>query len=150
MIEPEKIQQFLDNLSCIDRHNHIEVLELLKKLEINLPPLWIGTLFQCIDQQRQVERFIPLILTHGIYMEDLRDLSIANSEWLAPRLKLFKESLISTPIGLKMEQWKEILDKMIFAHEIHSKDNIKLTKQHFEEMEEGFKLYHKYYRDLWD
>lgn len=150
MVTNQQVVDFLNNLDWIDRHNHIEVLELLNKLNIVLPPRAIGELFHCIEQGREVGRFIPMILEHGIYMEDLWHIPGALAEWIIPRLELFKKNLISYPPDLTPEEWEEIIDKILESHRIIAADDIGVELKREKELEEGLKLFSEYYLHLWD
>ena len=150
MVTNQQVVDFLNNLDWIDRHNHIEVLELLNKLNIVLAPRAIGELFHCIEQGREVGRFIPMILEHGIYMEDLWHIPSALAEWIIPRLGLFKKNIISYPPNLTPEEWEEIIDKILESHRIIAADDIGVELKREKELEEGLKLFSEYYLHLWD
>ena len=48
-----------------------------------------------------------------------------------------------------IEAWHKIIDKMIYAFELVMHDSV-LTPEQEKDFEEGFKLFYKYYRYLWD
>lgn len=79
------------------------------------------------------------------------DQSIA--AFLIPRLKRFKETHICHPPRITMEQWDEILQKMIDGfEEVLTRDD--LTSKRGREYDsskvrEGLKLFAEWYHDLW-
>lgn len=73
------------------------------------------------------------------------DWTIAN--FVYPRLKLFKKLNNGHPTNLSMEEWDEILDKMIFSFEELKKDFVVCKDE--QKIQEGLGLFAKYYRELW-
>lgn len=78
-----------------------------------------------------------------------------------PRLKRFKQIHMGYPGVLEKEdeandsgnqKWNEILNKMIVAFEYIAKDDIELFNPYRirPEVEEGLRLFHDYYFNLWD
>ncbi|MGL5113599.1 MAG: hypothetical protein ACRC6O_13280 [Flavobacterium sp.] len=78
--------------------------------------------------------------------------------FVLPRLKAFKKmKRCGHPASLSsQEEWEGILDKMIFAFIEYKKEFIykKMTTEEFRDYEnkikEGFELFGKYLRGLWD
>lgn len=79
------------------------------------------------------------------------------AEFILPRLKLFRKVSIAYPMGLSMNKWRKILDKMIFAFEWADQyDKIehldmpeKESKANWEKYEEGLTLFKEHFMDLW-
>jgi len=87
---------------------------------------------------------------HRFKSLDIFNLNHATAKFIVPRLKLFRERTYSYPMGLTPEKWKVILDDMIFAleFEINQWDK-EYTDKDFKRIQKGFKLFGKYFRDLW-
>jgi hypothetical protein len=70
-----------------------------------------------------------------------------------PRLKRFKEVNCGYPGFLSIEKWDEILDHMIYAMEVCSDEELyygcKLKKKDWKRVSKGFKLFGKYFQNLW-
>lgn len=75
-------------------------------------------------------------------------LSTTIAKILIPRLKVFKETTVSYPMGLTPEKWNDIIQEMIDGFEEVLKqddwDNFDYKK-----IERGLKMFKKYYMDLW-
>ena len=54
--------------------------------------------------------------------EELCDLSVTIARFALPRLKKFKETTRSHPVGMSEEKWDELLDHMIYAMEYYHCD----------------------------
>ena len=74
------------------------------------------------------------------------DNSIA--QFTLPRLKYFRKHLNGYPSDLSLPEWKVVLDKMIFAFENLIEDNLDI--ENTKKVKEGFKLFGKYFMNLWD
>jgi len=95
----------------------------------------------------------------GISPDETWSLYNVISEFVLPRLKLFKEDHGGYPMGMTGEQWNEILDKMIFAFEwTEMEDKMTpeyeaLTKEQkdkaWKKYEEGVELFAEYFMALW-
>ena len=74
---------------------------------------------------------------------------------IAPRLKRFKELTHCHPMDITMNQWYNVLDKMIFTFEKLADDEYQWpgigdnSEETIKAVEEGRELFHKYYHDLW-
>lgn len=83
---------------------------------------------------------------------DTWNLDYAIAKFVLPRLKRFKDVTNGYPVTLScIEEWYEVLDRMIVAFEIivkggagffYSKDEKKIIN-------EGLDLFRKYYFELW-
>jgi hypothetical protein len=105
-----------------------------------------NSLFWCIKQKWQK-------LTRGYSDEELWNLDETICEWILPRLKAFKEKTFGYPPDLNSpKEWDELLDKMILAFELHISDvpnSPEQARKEGEQIEEGMKLFCKYFRNLW-
>ena len=98
--------------------------------------------------------------------KEVWNLDYTISEWIVPRLKLFKERKHSYPCNLTSEEWDVILDKIILAFELGGQDpldlyddifwkdmnkyNKKVEEDYIAKINEGLDLFKEYYLDLWD
>ena len=80
---------------------------------------------------------------------------------ILPMLVQLKETTHGHPADLTEQEWDEILDKMIWAFEQKCRDDWmedydynkwdrEASKAHQERMSNGFRLFGKYYENLWD
>lgn len=65
-----------------------------------------------------------------------------------PRLCYFRERTIAYPLGLNEKEWDEILDKMIRAFKLILIDDCH-DDEKVKEVEEGLRLFAKWYLELW-
>lgn len=65
-----------------------------------------------------------------------------------PRLCYFREIAGAYPLGLNEKEWDEILDKMIKAFKLILTDN-RYRDEDTEAIEEGLRLFAKWYLALW-
>jgi len=79
---------------------------------------------------------------------DIYGLYYSLSKYIYPRLEAFRDNTYSNPIGLGSEKWDIILNKMIFAFKTLANDGIPKDKNR-KKVEEGLKLFSKYFRHLW-
>ena len=81
--------------------------------------------------------------------KDTWNLDYYIAKFILPRLKLFKKVTMGFPCDLKsINEWYDILDKMIAAFMILSTDEIN-TQDEQKIVNEGLDLFRKYYQDLW-
>lgn len=81
--------------------------------------------------------------------KDTWNLDYYIAKFILPRLKLFKKVGMGFPCDLKsINEWYDILDKMIAAFMILSTDEIN-TQDEQKIVNEGLDLFRKYYQDLW-
>jgi hypothetical protein len=76
------------------------------------------------------------------------------ARFVLPRLKRFKELNCGYPSFLSsIEEWNEILDHIIYAMEVISDEELyygcKLTKKDWKRVNKGFRLFGKYFQNLW-
>lgn len=87
----------------------------------------------------------------GFVPYEISDLFDHLAPLILPRLKRFRKIVYSHPPDMTMEQWKGLLDHMIFSFQFvvdYRDDDI---EDHFlrDEVEEGFQLFGTYFRHLW-
>ena len=81
--------------------------------------------------------------------QDTWSLDYYIAKFVLPRLKLFKKVERGYPCDLKsIDEWHDILDKMIAAFEILATDEWN-TQDEQKIVDEGLDLFRKYYQDLW-
>jgi hypothetical protein len=84
------------------------------------------------------------------------DLAITLANYILPRLKRFKKvNVNSHPCNLSgIEEWHEIIDKMIWSFERIVNDDwsyeTNRIREQKEQYEEGMNLFAKWFLDLWD
>ena len=80
------------------------------------------------------------------------DLYVFMAKDIMMALKSFKKyNVNSYPADLDyIEEWHNIIDKMIYSFEIIANDNIVAQTNQKEEIQEGLDLFAKYFMDLWD
>lgn len=88
---------------------------------------------------------------HDFPIEDVWNTDNTIARLIVPRLKAFMAlDKHGCPGDVdSMEAWHKIIDKMIYAFELVMHDSV-LTPEQEKDFEEGFKLFYKYYRYLWD
>lgn len=89
--------------------------------------------------------------TLGFDETETWDLFVSIAQYTLPRLKHFRENIISHPGTMTMDEWKDILQKMIDGFEIVVDDNMYVNYPIKSKiLEEGLALFAKYYTNLWD
>lgn len=101
------------------------------------------------------------------HVRDLKKYGFSNSEtwclyscicqFILPRLKRFRDIKAAYPMGLKQEEWTEMLDKMIFSFEWamlnDEGENLYLSeeeqKANWEKYKEGMNLFSEWFMALW-
>jgi len=78
------------------------------------------------------------------------DQTLAN--FVFPRLVYFRKNLHGYPGNLTKKEWKEILDKIIKSMKSASKgyEDVDYDEKEWKRIQEGFKLFGKYFSNLWD
>jgi|TARA_B110000881_G_scaffold140392_1_gene123778 hypothetical protein len=69
---------------------------------------------------------------------------------ILPMLKQLKETNYGYPADLTEAKWNDIMDKMIYAFEHKVRDGDMVDTGDQKKMQEGFRLFGKYYQNLWD
>ena len=95
----------------------------------------------------------------GYSDSEIWNLDWAFSEWMLPRLKIFRDKTIGIPLDFEtLEEWQAALDDMIFAFEFHrtpaiDKDLDYMKSEDYahdiERYERGKALFGKYWTNLW-
>ena len=73
----------------------------------------------------------------NIKYKDIYNLDSTIARFILPRLKFFRKKICSCPYGFTLEEWKDILDKMILAFELildKSEPNFGEHKCHIEKI----------------
>ena len=64
------------------------------------------------------KKYNPQTIAKSIDIEELYDLDVTIARFILPRLMVFKKHCERTPrLNMPPEEWKDILDKMIYAFE---------------------------------
>lgn len=104
-------------------------------------------------------RYTLQFFKRGFSDRQLWSLDVTIAEFILPRLQRFKEINSGLPFHktedrhCTEEEWREILNKMIFAMEyIKNLDQITSTKatDEYTRYQEGMTLFATYFIDLWD
>lgn len=84
--------------------------------------------------------------------ESTWNLDVTFAKFIYPRLKYHRDHSHSYPGLLTMEEWEEILDKMLFSFDIFRTGQIYDIddKEMGDRVQEGLELFGKWYGDLWD
>jgi hypothetical protein len=90
----------------------------------------------------------------GFDNTEIWNLFVTIAKFLVPRLKVYRRDFMSFPSELTVEEWQEILDKMIEGFELIANDHFELDyKEQLKyraKEQEAVDLLHKYYFHLWD
>ena len=86
-----------------------------------------------------------------ILLKDTYNLDMTIAQFIAPRLELFKKVTDCYPSQFdSMEEWYEILEKMIATFKVIScKIGIQRNEVEKSIINEGLDLFRKYYNELW-
>lgn len=104
-----------------------------------------------IEGESRRKRFAKYKERKGFSPDELWDLAHATAWFMLPRLKEFRKVTCGYPCELKsMDEWREIIDKMIFAFEWYLDDDnwYKEGEEHDKAMD-GFDLFGKWLLALW-
>ena len=90
-------------------------------------------------------------LSEYVQTKDTWNLDMTIAQFIVPRLELFKKVSDCYPHQFdSMEEWHEILEKMIAAFKVIScKTGIQRSEEEKSIINEGLDLFRKYYNDLW-
>jgi hypothetical protein len=72
------------------------------------------------DETRYFFKKIYQKFKYGFPLYESWDFKSAHSEWALPRLKYFRANLSGHPSGITLEEWEQILDKIIWSLEHHN------------------------------
>jgi hypothetical protein len=102
------------------------------------------------DDERQV-KWKQQRKERGFDDTELWSLDITIAEFVLPRLKAFRDKLISTyPGNMSIEGWRDILQSMIDGFEIIAKEDFLVDKKKERKARKAVKLFAEYYFHLWD
>ena len=76
----------------------------------------------------------------NIKYKDIYNLDNTIARFILPRLKFFRKKICSCPYGFTLEEWKDILDKMILAFKLvldTSEPNFGEFKSHIEKVSDN-------------
>jgi hypothetical protein len=100
------------------------------------------------DDKRE-KKFVKQRMEKGFDSSETWALDSTIARFILPRLKCFREQVGGYPYFFStIEEWHEILDKMILAFELSNKDDLSTKKQQ-RQIEQGLKLFAKWFRALW-
>lgn len=112
-----------------------------------------GDLIGFAKDVRRVVRWTKEFLYHGFHSADLYGLDTTLAEFIAPRLRQFIVwfDVRSTPMGMSRESWRDKLNRMTTAFELLQKDDLwSYTEEERQSIQDGLRLFGKYFCDLWD
>lgn len=122
--------------------------------ELHSKHLYHGCAHTLKTTDKRLEQLYNQHCTNGFDNSETWHLATTMANFILPRLKNFKESHCDHPCGMTFEQWNKIIDKMIFAFEYHKDKwvcewNGDELDKNLKKVEQGLKLFAKYYGDLW-
>lgn len=85
---------------------------------------------------------------HGFDPSEIWSLDINIAKFVYPRLVKFKQDLICVPVDLSEEEWRNILDKIIFAMRVLAIGTDEEFNQFYNKVNEGCELFGKYMLQL--
>jgi hypothetical protein len=111
-------------------------------------PTYIGCSNQLDKRDKRLKKFEKQYRKTGFDDTVTWGLDISISEFILPRLIRFRETCNGYPGCLSNKnEWNAILDKMIYAFEKLKEDSLNLVTD--KKVKKGFKLFYKYYSNLW-
>ena len=120
-------------------------------LELNIPNVCFSIVKELDDDDKRLDEYKSQRLERGFDNTELWNLDLTLARFLIPRLKVFKEMTISYPAECEsMDDWYEIIDKIIYSMEMIVKNDILVDKWANQRIQDGCDLLGKYFRNLWD
>jgi hypothetical protein len=115
------------------------------------PPTFWTWLQHKYDQMERPIKFFFQRRIRGFSDDETWSLDYEMSQWIAPRLRRFKELNCGFPGGLTSEEWDKILDEMIWTFEFYGSDDsfCNPDEELYKRADKGMKLFRKYFRNLW-
>jgi len=108
---------------------------------------------KCKKRQKRLRKQLKKT---GIDESETWSLDYTFSNYILPRLKIFKETKMGYPSNITEEEWNKILDKMIFSFEQtlvdydgYKDNNKEEMKKYYKKVQKGFSLFGEYYMNLW-
>lgn len=109
--------------------------------------------FSLIDEDDdRFEDFKKQRLERGFDSSELWSLDCTIAEFIAPRLKVFRENSGDSPIGKSRTEWEKILDEMIEGFEIypnHFNWSPEESNQNWSKVYKALEHFRKYFFQLW-
>lgn len=106
--------------------------------------------FQCLYQK----------MTDGFAHHEAWNFNSWHADLVTPRLKYLRASIHGCPMDMTEDEWREALDKIIFAFENFNKDpdfeyvdgkiNFAPIDAQKAKIQDGLNLFSKHYNNLWD
>ena len=89
---------------------------------------------------------------HDYPIEEVWNTDNTIARLIVPRLKAYRSlDKHGYPQGFtSMEEWNKVIDKMVYSFELNSFAPGPSTEQEREDFEDGFALFCKHYKNLWD
>jgi len=108
----------------------------------------------CDDVMFKLRRWFEFLYqryTRGFDGSELWSLDHTIADFILPRLIAFKDSQVGYPRDLTEKKWDTILDKMIYAFEVKSREysDNEPTEKDWEKYDEGMALFAKHFGSLW-
>lgn len=115
---------------------------------INVPNICFSLIDK--DDDREIE-YSKQRIERGFDDSETWSLSDTICRFTLPRLQRFKECGNSTPLGLTEDEWNIMLDKMILALTLISRNNGALIwcDEESEQIKEGLDLFREWFMGLW-
>ena len=95
------------------------------------------------------EDFYEQRMKQGFDESETWSLDSTIAKFILPRLKVLKDVKAGYPAHLTMENWDNILQKMIDAFAIYSNDCCRPNDEEEDKINEGLDLFREYFRHLW-
>jgi len=114
------------------------------------------TLRRVYSRIKRIKRDIIFLYqrkTRGFDDSEMWNLDYSLAKLILPRLKLFKKTCSVRPSNLTDEQWKDILDEMIWSFNWYCGQQWSYGKDYAtnsNRANEGLKLFAEYFDSLWD
>ncbi|MFB6291755.1 MAG: hypothetical protein ABEJ25_08540 [Candidatus Bipolaricaulia bacterium] len=97
------------------------------------------------------ERYKRQRLERGFDDTELWSLDATIAKFMVPRLRAFRENLISHPPHLTSEQWQRILDQMIKGFSPYlEQDSMIWGNRQYNSLRVALRLFAQYFPHLWD
>ena len=121
--------------------------------ELGIPNVCFSLADEITENDELKEKYKQQRIERGFDDSELWNLDYTIASFVLPRLKRFKELNTGYPAILTEDSWDKILDTMIEAFELKVNDNDDRTLEEDKivdkKMQEGFKLFGKYFLHLW-
>ncbi len=70
--------------------------------------------------------------------------------FIYPRLKMFRDYMVSRPHTLTEKEWEDILNSMLISFELIIKDKEQESEENRKIVQRGLNLFSEYFLNLWD